>query len=54
MMKLNDQDRKLWVENDENLYDWWKAEGGSLGSFVRANREELDRYITAKLTKPKT
>lgn len=50
---MNDGERENWVNNDEVLYDWWKAEGGTIRNFIRANREELDRYIGAKLTPPK-
>jgi gluconate kinase len=26
-LKLNDEDRAMWVENDEGLYQWAKSEG---------------------------
>lgn len=48
---LNDRDRAGWVLNDEDLYNWWKTTRPrpALGTFVKRNREELDRIIKQKL-----
>jgi hypothetical protein len=43
---MNDADRKDWINNDEGLYDWWRASCMSMTRFIRENREEIDRAIT--------
>jgi len=48
---MNDNDRREWVENDEALYKWWKAEGGGLYRFVQENRASLTKYIQKVLEK---
>jgi len=48
-IRMNDNERKLWVMNDEGLYNWWRRSHKSITVFVRENREELDRIILAKL-----
>jgi len=48
-IRMNDNERKLWVMNDEGLYHWWRSSHKSITAFVRENREELDRIILAKL-----
>jgi hypothetical protein len=42
---MNDSDRAEWIDNDEGLYDWWRFSRQSKRNFIRANREELTRYI---------
>jgi len=42
---MNDRERELWTENDEGIYLWWKSTGKSKRSFIRDEREELDRII---------
>ena len=51
-VKLNDNDRRDWVNNDEGLYDWWRSSGIGLYRFVRENRTELTRHIQAVLATP--
>lgn len=46
---MNDQDRKQWVQNDEGLYRWWLSTRQGITTFVRENRAELTRLITAYL-----
>ena len=41
----NDEERRLWVLNDEELYLWWRGSRQSLRQFIRENRAELDRAI---------
>ncbi len=48
-MKMNDNDRTEWVDNDEGLYNWWRMSGLPKRKFVRTNREELDRCINKVL-----
>lgn len=47
--RLNDNERRLWVLNDEGLYHWWKSERKQLAKFIRDNRQELDRCINRAL-----
>jgi hypothetical protein len=49
---LTVNDIEQWVNNDEGLYRWWKSERKSLRTFVRENRAELERLITAALNRP--
>ena len=42
---MNDADRRDWVENDEALHKWWKADDGGLYRFVQENRAMLTKYI---------
>jgi len=42
---MNDDERKMWIENDEGLYDWWKSTHKSLTEFVRENRADIDAAI---------
>lgn len=43
---------RLWVDNDEGLYNWWKSSRQSKGRFILENKEELraciDRVLNAK------
>ena len=45
MKRLNDSDRRQWVENNEGLYLWFRSSRLDLYTFVRKNRMELDRLI---------
>ena len=42
---MNDQERTLWIQNDEGLYSWWKSSGLSLTQFIRENRADLTTII---------
>lgn len=42
-MKRNDKERRLWVLNDEGLYDLWRGSGRPLKAWIRENRETIDR-----------
>jgi len=44
-MRLNDEERRLWVLNDEGLYNWWQSSRLSMRRFIRENRSELDKFI---------
>lgn len=51
---MNDSEREMWVNNDEDLYRWRKLSGQSIRNFIRENREELTRIIQAVLdSKPR-
>lgn len=41
----NDADRRLWVLNDEGLYNLWQESGLVLYEFIRQNRTMLDEAI---------
>lgn len=45
----NDEERKLWVLNDEGLYRWWQRQRCGITVFIRANRVEIDRVIDSQL-----
>ena len=42
---MNDEERRLWVLNDEGLYDWFKSSRMGLYEFINANRTELTDII---------
>jgi hypothetical protein len=42
---MNDEDRALWIGNDEGLYDWWRQHKQSKRAFIRSNRAEIDQVI---------
>ncbi len=43
--RLNNEERRLWVLNDEYLYKKWQASGQSQKVFIRDHRAEIDEYI---------
>lgn len=45
----NDEERRLWVLNDEGLYRWWRSNRCGITTFIRANRIEIDKLIDALL-----
>lgn len=49
---LNDDERRLWVLNDEGLYNWWKSERGPIRLFICKHRAELDELILKQINKP--
>jgi hypothetical protein len=44
---MNNDERELWINNDEGLYNWWKSSRLSMREFIRENRAELDATIRA-------
>lgn len=46
---MDDNERKMWVNNDEGLYNWWKSSRMSLTAFVKENRAEIDEAINSVL-----
>lgn len=44
-MKMNDEDRRLWVMNDEILYNLWQSADKGLYSWVQENRKLIDNRI---------
>ena len=46
---MNDTDREQWVNNDEDLYSWYKSTTLSMRDFLRINRADLDECIKWRL-----
>ena len=42
---MNNQERKLWVDNDEGMYLWRKSSKLSMTKFIRENKTEIDECI---------
>lgn len=40
-----DDERRVWVLNDEGLYNWQQKSGLSMKEFLRQNRREIDEVI---------
>lgn len=47
---MNDDERRLWVLNDEGLYWWYRQEHCSMTTFIRKNRAGLTEAINWRLT----
>ena len=47
--KLNNDDRRQWIDNDEGLYNWKRSSRQSMSAFIRDNKTELDRAICGAL-----
>lgn len=45
---MNDEDRYLWILNDEGLYKLWRGTRPKLSAkkFIRSHRAEIDEVIT--------
>lgn len=43
--RLNDDERRQWVLNDEGLYLWWQRSRQPIKAFIWAHRAELDSAI---------
>lgn len=50
-MKLNNNDRSLWIDNDEHLYLWWKSTKLNKKAFIKEHRKEIDTYINKQLNR---
>lgn len=50
--RLNDEERELWVLNDEWLYQMQRRSRKSMRQFIRENREEIDAAIRQQTDKP--
>ena len=51
MMKRrrNDEERRMWVLNEEGLYLWYMRSRQAMRKFLQSNREEIDRQIDTVL-----
>jgi hypothetical protein len=45
--RINDEERRQWIENDEGLYLWKRSSKLSMREFIRENREAIDAVINA-------
>lgn len=45
---MNDDERRLWVANDEALYRWQQASNLGEAAFVRTHRAEIDALIAQR------
>lgn len=44
---MNDSERRIWILNDEGLYDWWLSTDLSTYDFIKISRSEIDTAIEA-------
>ena len=44
-MKLDYNELRLWVENDEGLYNWYKSSRQPISTFIKENAKELRAFI---------
>jgi hypothetical protein len=42
---INNEERRLWVLNDQGLYNMWRDAKGPLAVFIREHKEEIDKHI---------
>jgi len=49
--KMNDEERRQWVLNDEGVYRWYIRSRMGLYRFIRENREELTEIIEKAINK---
>ena len=42
---MNNNDREQWVNNDEGLYVMYKRSKQNMRSFIKTNKEMIDRVI---------
>lgn len=45
---MNNTERSLWIDNDEELYKFWYLSGLSKADFIKQHKAELDNYIIVK------
>lgn len=50
---MNNNERELWIMNDEGLYSWWKHSGLSKREFIQRNKAELDFLIGRAMAPPR-
>ena len=47
--RRNDEERRMWVLNEEGLYLWYMRSRQAMRKFLQSNREEIDRQIDTVL-----
>ena len=45
---MNNNERELWLLNDEFLYNFWKSTRLSKREFLKQYKENIDQYIKTK------
>ena len=48
---MNDEERRLWVLNDEGLYNWYRSSRLSVQKFIKENRKEITEAINRVLNR---
>jgi hypothetical protein len=48
-IRLNDDERELWVNNNECLYQAYIAFGQTIRVYIKANRSYIDAHASAVL-----
>jgi hypothetical protein len=43
--KMNDPERRMWILNNEGLYNWYISSKLPIFRFIKNNREEIDKII---------
>jgi len=43
--RINDEDRRQWIESDEGLYDWQQRSRLSMQAFIKQHRADIDAVI---------
>lgn len=39
---MNDNERRMWILNDEGMYNWFRSSRQSITKFMQENRSEID------------
>ena len=47
---MNNDERRLWVLNDEGLYHTFKCSRLCISKFVKENKSEIDSFIARRLS----
>jgi hypothetical protein len=47
-MKIDYNEMRMWVDNDEGLYNWWKSSRQPISTFIKENAKEI-RLIIRKV-----
>ena len=42
---MNDEERAMWINNDEGLYNWFKSERKPMRQFIKENRADITKHI---------
>ena len=42
---MNNNERELWIMNNEVLYLAWRSTGLSIAKYMKQYRENIDKYI---------
>ncbi len=45
---MNDKERQMWIDNDEELYDMKCNSNRSMRGFIKAYRHQIDEIIRSR------